>query len=497
MADVPKDLIGRLAVHYQMISSEQLQKVQAQLPPASDPSAALREQGLITDLQLDQLRRAATEYLARLKQPAPISGRPTTPNPQPAIPNTPTTAPSPPSPPIFERARTGGPPPAPKTGQAKPAMTPPAKATPPGRPGAPKRKGDLDAKSSAHQEWLHRILTRAAADLASDVHIHAGSPIRIRLRGELVTLNPEGLRAADAKAVLRTCCTEAQWKHLKDFGEVDFAYELRDVARFRVNVYEEQQGYCGVFHRIPTEPPSLIELGLPSSISQLTHHRNGLVLIAGPAGSGKTSTMAALVAVMNESRNDHILTMEDPIEFRFSSKRCIINQREVGTHTHTFSAALKSALREDPDVICVGELRELETIELALTAAETGHLVIATIHTLGSVRTLNRVIGAYPTSEQPRVRAMLAESLRGILSQKLVPRADQTDMALAYELLLGTQASANLIREGRTYQLGSVIQTGRQQGMRLLDDSLIDLVKGGHITKESAREHAENPTLFR
>lgn len=474
MDDGQAALLGRLALHYQLITQQQLTHAVSQAGgnQGADLTAALLRLGYLSNAQVEQLSRAATEYMNRLRA---ANGARTT-------------------------AATNAV--APGNGNAQAARPiPPAPGPRPGaatqrRAGASTQRG-ANGQDAGRIEWLHRILTRATAARASDVHIHAESPVRLRLRGTLVALSPEPLRGPDATAVLMACCNEQQRATLEEEGEVDFAYELPSVSRFRVNVYKEQHGVCGVFHRILPEPPALAELGLPASVGKLTHYRNGLVLIAGPAGSGKTSTMAALVELINQTRSDHVLTLEDPIEYRFNSNRSIINQREIGTHTHSFSAALQSALREDPDVICVGELRELETIEMALSAAETGHLVIATIHTLGSVRTLNKVIGAYPMNQQTRVRAMLAESLRGVLSQKLVPRADQTDMILAYELLLINQAAANLIREGRTFQLGSILQTGRMQGMRSLDDSLMELLKAGHITKDTARTQAENPSLFR
>jgi twitching motility protein PilT len=252
-----------------------------------------------------------------------------------------------------------------------------------------------------------------------------------------------------------------------------------------------------VFHFIPAEPPQLSQLGLPTAAARLINHNNGIVLITGPAGSGKTSTMAALINLLNEERADHVLSIEDPIEYRHVSKRCVVNQREVNRHTRSFANALRSALREDPNVICIGELRDLETISLALSAAETGHLVLGTLHTQGAVRTINRVISAYPPTQQAQVRTMLSESLRAIISQKLIARADGSGMALAYELLLVNVASANMIRENRTFQLASVLQTGRSRGMRSMDDSLLELVSKNVITKKEAALHAEDPRSFK
>jgi twitching motility protein PilT len=252
-----------------------------------------------------------------------------------------------------------------------------------------------------------------------------------------------------------------------------------------------------VFHFIPAEPPLLKDLGLPSSTAKLINHKNGIVLITGPSGSGKTSTMAALINLLNEERSDHVLSIEDPIEYLHESKRCIVNQREVNRHTRSFANALRSALREDPDVLCIGELRDLETISLALSAAETGHLVLGTLHTQGAIRTINRVIGAYPPGQQAQVRTMLSESLRAVVSQKLIPRADGSGMALAFELLLVNVACANLIRENRTFQISSVLQTGKAHGMRSMDDSLLELVQKNVINKKEAVLHADDPRLFK
>jgi twitching motility protein PilT len=336
----------------------------------------------------------------------------------------------------------------------------------------------------------------AAKKLASDIHIHAGSRVKIRRFGDLVDLSKDALSAVDAEAILSASLYDWQREALRVHGEVDFAYSVPHVGRYRVNVYRSQSGLSAAYHYIPAKPPELDELGLPDTIRRLVNHQNGIVLITGPSGCGKTSTMAALVNIINHDREDHILSIEDPIEYVHPSKQCVINQRQVHRHTKSFGAALKSALREDPDIICIGELRDLETISLALSAAETGHLVLGTLHTQGAVRTINRVIGAYPSRQQPQIRTMLSESLRAVISQKLLPRADGQGVVVAYELLLMNHAAANLIRENRTFQLGSVLQTGRQQGMRAFDDSLRELVQKQVITKRVAALNSDNPKLF-
>jgi twitching motility protein PilT len=312
----------------------------------------------------------------------------------------------------------------------------------------------------------------------------------------LSDMTPEVLPSKEAESVLLSTLNRAQRERVYEEGQIDFTYVAPNIGRFRANVYREARGLCGVFHYIPTDPPLLSDLGLPNAAAKLVNHSNGIVLITGPAGSGKTSTMAALVNLINEERTDHVLSIEDPIEYLHPSKRCIVNQRQVNRDTHTFSAALKSALREDPDIICIGELRDLETISLALSAAETGHLVLGTLHTQGAVRTINRIVGAYPSAQQSQVRTMLSESLRAIISQKLVVRADGAGMALAYELLMINVAAANLIRENRAYQLNSVMQIGRGKGMRSMDESLQDLVKRGIINRHDAAQHADDPRTF-
>jgi twitching motility protein PilT len=251
-----------------------------------------------------------------------------------------------------------------------------------------------------------------------------------------------------------------------------------------------------VFRPIPLEPPTLEDLSLPSSLAKLTGYHQGLVLVTGPAGCGKSSTMAALINLINEDRPDHIITVEDPIEFAHRSKMCVVNQRQVRKHTGSFASALRAALREDPDVIAIGELRDLETISLAITAAETGHLVLGTLHTNDAARTINRILDAYPPDQQSQIRAMISESLRAIVSQKLVPTADGSRRVPALEILLVNIAVSNLIREERVFQLRSVMQTGRNLGMRLFDDSLLELMRAGTISKETARKNCDDPKLF-
>jgi len=276
-------------------------------------------------------------------------------------------------------------------------------------------------------------------------------------------------------------------------SQVDFAYAIPGVGRFRANVYRQQRGLDAVFRAIPPTAPTLEDLGLPATFERFASIHQGIVLFTGPAGCGKSSTMAAMVRLINESRSDHIITIEDPIEYVHPSLRAIVNQREVGPNTKSFARALRAALREDPDVIVIGELRDLETISLALTAAETGHLVFGTLHTSSAIRTVNRVLGVFPPDEQGQIRMMLSESLRAVISQRLIPQADGGGRVAATEVLIGTRAVGNLIREQKTFQLTSLMQTGISQGMCLLDVSLQNLFKRREITRDAARQHAEKP----
>ncbi|HMI92816.1 MAG TPA: PilT/PilU family type 4a pilus ATPase [Polyangiales bacterium] len=431
--------------------------------PSKRLGAILVELGFVNETQLGQLVEAQRQYLAQQAEQTPKAAKQAQPIQQPARPIPP--APAPPA---------AAPPAAPATGKAA-----------------------QPREAAQRLQWLDRVLNVAGGMHASDVHVHSAMPIKARIFGTLTDLASDVISARDAEAVLLAAMPPEAREEFAARGQTDFTYAVKDLGRFRTNIYRQQGGPCGVFHFIPAEPPQLSDLGLPSVAAKVVNHHNGIVLITGSAGSGKTSTMAALINLINEERSDHVLSVEDPIEYLHVSKRCVVNQREVNRHTRSFAAALRSALREDPDVICVGELRDLETISLAMSAAETGHLVLGTMHTQGSVRTINRVIGAYPSSQQSQVRMMLSESLRAIISQKLLPRADGTGVVLACELLIMNVAAANLIRENRTFQLGSLFQTGRARGMRSMDDSLQELVGKGLITKKEAALHADDARTFK
>ena len=343
---------------------------------------------------------------------------------------------------------------------------------------------------------LDQILAKAIELHASDVHVHTGLPIQMRIGGRLLKSNGAPLEPAQAEALILEILGDAERAQFIAHNDLDFAYVIPGVGRFRGNVYRQRRGIDAVLRPIPLEPPTLEHLGLPSSLAQLTSFHQGLVLVTGSAGCGKSSRLAALINLINEERPDHIITVEDPVEFVHRSKSCVVNQRQVRKHTESFASALRAALREDPDVISIGELRDLETISLAITAAETGHLVLGTLHTNDAGRTINRILDAYPPDQQSQIRAMISESLRAIVSQKLIPTVDGSRQVAALEILRVNIAVSNLIREERVFQLRSVMQTGRNLGMCLFDDSLLELVRSGTISKETARRHCEDPKAF-
>lgn len=342
-------------------------------------------------------------------------------------------------------------------------------------------------------EAMAEILQSGVDGNASDIHIHSGVPLRLRMHGRFVTSEEDPITPKTAETMLLSALDAEERAHLEEHGQLDFSYTLPGVGRFRANVYRQQAGLDGVFRYIATRPPSLEDLGLPTTLAKFTNFHQGLVLVTGPANCGKSSTLAALVDIINEERTDHILTIEDPIEILHPSKRCVVNQRDVGRHTGSFARALRAALREDPDVIVIGELRDLETISLALTAAETGHLVFGTLHTNNAIRTINRIVGVFPADQQEVIRNMVSESLRAVVSQRLLPTADGSRRVPALEILMVTKAAGNLIRENKAFQIQSILQTGAAQGMCLLDDSLNRLVRERHITREEALLHCEEP----
>jgi twitching motility protein PilT len=474
MAPASDDLLfGRIALHYKLVTREQL-LVASQLQASRGGQLGLAEilvdQGVLQPQQVAQILAVQRDYVTRQRaQPdAAAPGSPTSalePQPMPALAVQPLPA---------------------------LAVAPTASATPPVPAAAPPRPAfDLEAPRA-----LDRLLERALEIGASDLHVHSGAPLKIRVHGKMSDLGGEVLPARTAGRLVEEILSSEQLAVLRERGQVDFAYTLPGKGRFRSNAYRQQRGTDAVFRVIPPRPPTLAELGLPESLGRLANFHQGMVLLTGPAGCGKSSTLAALLNIINEDRHDHIITIEDPIEYIHPSKKCVVNQRQVGPHTGSFARALRGALREDPDIIAIGELRDLETISLALTAAETGHLVLATLHTNNSIRTVNRILGVFPPNQQDQIRTMVSESLRAVISQRLIPRADGNGRVAALEILMANKAVGNLIRENKTFQIKSVLQTGASHGMCQLDASLAELVKSQTITREEAARNADDPQRF-
>lgn len=343
---------------------------------------------------------------------------------------------------------------------------------------------------------LRELLEYTVEQGASDLHVSAGSIPMIRIHGRMKKLNIPAPTAEEMEEQIRVLLTPEQWERLEEMKEIDLSHKLDGKARFRVNVYSQINGYGVAFRVIPSYIRSFEELGLPEILKDLSLRDRGLILFTGPTGCGKSTSLAACIDYINEYKELHIITIEDPIEYYHSSRNCLINQRELGANTHSFANALRAALREDPDVILVGEMRDLETISLALTAAETGHLVFATLHTSSAAKTIDRIIDIFPASQKQQVRSMLAESLEAVIAQKLLPRKDGQGRVVACEVMVANVAIRNLIREDKIYQIPSVIQSGGKMGMQSLDQDLQRLLHKGLIDRETAALVAENPKLF-
>ncbi len=450
MSQTPDDmLLGRIALHYKLVSQEQLTGAaqrQARANPPVGLGQALVELKVISVEQFKWLESAKQQYQSR------------------------------------------------QTGAAAPA---PAVA-PASRPQNSKPIAAIETHGAvvAKPGSLAQLLKQAVDAKASDVHIHSGAAIQARIGGTLREFRPGLMDPAAIETMLKEALEASDRSHLDSTWDLDTALILPGIGRFRASFYKQQRGWDAVFRPIPADPPTLEGLGLPAILKKLTEFHQGLVLVTGPAGCGKSSTLAALVSMLNQERSDHIITVEDPIEYVHSQKGCIVNQRQASKHTKSFANALRAALREDPDIIIIGELRDLETISLAITAAETGHLVMGTLHTNNAIRTINRVLDVFPPKQQAQIRAMVSESLRAIVSQRLIPTADGKSRIPALEILFVKPAVSNLIREEKTFQIRSIIQTGRNDGMCLLDDSIAELVKTGQVTKEVARRFAEDPKRF-
>jgi len=338
---------------------------------------------------------------------------------------------------------------------------------------------------------IAELLAFAVKNKASDLHLSAGLPPMIRVHGDVRRINLPPMEHEAVHAMIYDIMNDSQRKDYEENLECDFSFAIPGLARFRVNAFMQQRGAGAVMRTIPSKILSLADLNAPKIFADMSMQPRGLILVTGPTGSGKSTTLAAMINHINENQYGHILTVEDPIEFVHDSKRCLINQREVGPHTLSFTNALRSALREDPDIILVGEMRDLETIRLALTAAETGHLVLGTLHTNSAAKTIDRIVDVFPAAEKDMVRSMLSESLRAVISQSLLKRVGGGRVA-AHEIMIGTPAIRNLIREGKIAQMYSSIQTGHAMGMQTLDQCLSDLIARGVVTRDEARHKAQH-----
>jgi len=472
-------LLGRIAVHNKLLTLDQLEEAlreQGQRGGAANLGEILVAKGYLTAQQLAALVRAQGELVARERaRRAAELGAAAAPESEPGAVAAPLEAVAAPSGPV-------------------PALSPSAAEH--AAVAAPARSTASSPGGEAAAAELEALLRDAVARGASDVHVHAGAPVRLRIHGRLQPAAGPPLDAGAAERLAVAALGPQERAGLALHGEIDLCFALPGVGRFRTNVYRQQRGLDAVFHCIPLEPPDLEDLGLPAALARFTTYHQGMVLVTGPAGCGKSSTLAALVDLVNEERREHVITIEDPVEYLHVSKRCVVNQRSVKRHTGSFARALRAAMREDPDVIVIGELRDLETVSLALTAAETGHCVLATLHTDSAIRTVNRMIGVFPSDQQAQVRTMLSESLRAVVTQRLLPTADGQGRVPALETLVVNRAVANLIRENKTFQIHSALQTGAAQGMRLLDHSLRELVQSGAVDRETALRHCEDPKVL-
>lgn len=340
---------------------------------------------------------------------------------------------------------------------------------------------------------VNEILLSAEQQLASDVHLTVGVPPIFRVDGELLRQGDVSLTPVAIRAMINEMINEEQKVKFEADGQLDFSYALQNRGRYRVNIYRQRGSYGLAARLVNSKIPTMEDLGLPSSVADLARKKRGLILVTGPTGSGKSTTQASMIDLINAERSCHVMTLEDPIEYLHTHKRSMVNQREVGNDVHSFERGLRAALREDPDVILVGEMRDLETIAIAITAAETGHLVLSTLHTQGAAATIDRAIDVFPPYQQQQIRIQLASVLEGVISQQLLPMKDTKGRVGAFEIMVTNNAVRNLIREGKTHQIQTVIQTGKTMGMQTMDSALVDLYRKGKITEEVALNHSYDP----
>ena len=344
----------------------------------------------------------------------------------------------------------------------------------------------LAVRAASGEKRLNALLIATRNQGASDLHVAVGQPPIVRMAADLLRVQGEAFKPEETETMLREILTEGQQETLNKTHQLDFCHYIPQGGRYRGNIFLDHRGYSAVFRVIPEKPPTMVELGLPPQLAEIADYHQGLVLVCGPSGSGKSTTLAALVNLFNETRTDHILTMEDPVEFVHPFKNCLVNQREVGKHTQSFARALRAALREDPDVIVIGEMRDNETVALALTAAETGHIVLGTINATSAPKAIDRIISSFPVEEQPQIRSSISESLKFVIAQRLLPSTQRHRQVAAFEVLKGTSTIANLIRDEKTYQIFSAMQIGKSQGMQTFDESLRDLIRRGQISADTA-----------
>ncbi len=340
---------------------------------------------------------------------------------------------------------------------------------------------------------IEEMLLRAAREGASDVHLTVGLPPKMRVNGGLISMQYPELTAQDTMEAAEYVMDNERKEQLKQRGECDFAYMIPGKGRYRVNAFKQRQAIALAFRLVASQVPDPEQLGVPASIIDLYQRKRGLVLVTGPTGSGKSTTLAAIIDKVNQHRDAHIITLEDPIEYYHPHKMSMVNQREIGIDTQSYANALRAALREDPDVILVGEMRDYETISVAVTAAETGHLVLSTLHTIGAASTVDRIIDVFPTHQQQQIRVQLSNVLEAIISQQLIPRADGRGRVAAFEVLHANTAIRNLIREGKSHQIANIMQTNRRMGMITMDDAIVALVREGMITRQMAVSFAQDP----
>ena len=343
---------------------------------------------------------------------------------------------------------------------------------------------------------IEELLITAKENKASDVHITVGLPPKMRINGILVDMDYPRLHPPDTEAVISTMMSDKRLQQFEELGEIDFSYSIPQIGRYRVNVFHQRGSMAASIRLVSTKIPLPEELGIPKSVVDVYQKKRGLVLVTGPTGSGKSTTLASIIDRINSMREVHVITLEDPIEYLHNHKKAMVNQREVGLDTHSYSNALRAALREDPDVILVGEMRDLETISTAITAAETGHLVLSTLHTIGAASTIDRIVDVFPPHQQQQIRVQLSMVLESVISQQLIPTADKKSRVAAFEVMHSTPAIKNLIREAKSPQINSTIQTSKKLGMQTMDDAIFDLYMKGDIDKENAVSYAQDSQIM-